>query len=446
MKKILFFPSHDPEQYFEIARHIEKEMNDIKSIFLLLNRPKESVDFDFYSYEEIVNKTSDAFAEDEVFGSNLNELCLVDRLHKPNQDLKNILGKFRHGLREILLKENISAVMGYALSDSITYATYFACKSIGIKYYFINGCRCQDYYHLSYLMDGSVGEQVSINSFSRQEIKLMLEDKVAKRDVPSYASDPTMAYNKTFISRATSLASLIYSRTKSSNKLLDFYIPVSSAIKKYFDRKSSVKEHFRFVKPFQEFYNKKYVFYPLHLHPETATLIWGRWLHNQIEILKMIARSLPSNVFLLVKEHKVAIGRHSKGFYEEIAGIPNTFLVDMDTNPHEIIDQSQFVATISGTAGLEALCHGKKVLLFGDVCFKDLPGIIRAKDITMMKSYVNQCLNEKDVPLEENIELMEYMQKKVNCSLKLPQYNAKSLDKDLILTMSALYQSTLKHL
>ena len=86
----------------------------------------------------------------------------------------------------------------------------------------------------------------------------------------------------------------------------------------------------------------------------------------------MIARSLPSNVFLLVKEHKVAIGRHSKGFYEEIAGIPNTFLVDMDTNPHEIIDQSQFVATISGTAGLEALCHGKKVLLFGDVCFKDL--------------------------------------------------------------------------
>ena len=117
-----------------------------------------------------------------------------------------------------------------------------------------------------------------------------------------------------------------------------------------------------------------------------------------------------------------------------------------DTNPHEIIDQSQFVATISGTAGLEALCHGKKVLLFGDVCFKDLPGIIRAKDITMMKSYVHQCLNEKDVPLEENIELMEYMQKKVNCSLKLPQYNAKSLDKDLILTMSALYQSTLKHL
>ena len=39
----------------------------------------------------------------------------------------------------------------------------------------------------------------------------------------------------------------------------------------------------------------------------------------------------------------------------------------MNTNSFDIIEESSAVATISGTAGFEAICQNKKVLLFGDV-------------------------------------------------------------------------------
>ena len=68
---------------------------------------------------------------------------------------------------------------------------------------------------------------------------------------------------------------------------------------------------------------------------------------------------------LLVKEHKVAV-RHKKGYYQKISRLPNTHIVDTDTNSHDLISHSSRLS-ISGTAGFEAYCHSKPVILMGDV-------------------------------------------------------------------------------
>ena len=65
--------------------------------------------------------------------------------------------------------------------------------------------------------------------------------------------------------------------------------------------------------------NERFIYFPLHFTPETATLIWGCWGHNQLELIKQISRVIPNDCYIYVKEHKVAAGRHKIGFYKEIS-------------------------------------------------------------------------------------------------------------------------------
>jgi hypothetical protein len=47
----------------------------------------------------------------------------------------------------------------------------------------------------------------------------------------------------------------------------------------------------------------RYVFFPLHTEPEVSLLVYGRPYVNQIEIIRMLATSLPIDTVLVVKEH-----------------------------------------------------------------------------------------------------------------------------------------------
>lgn len=439
---ILFFPSHAPTQYEALAKNLQKKQSDLTIKFFLLDQPYSGFSFDYITYESLIDSCHEvpppSQLNDDLYNCNLNDLFLMDRIHKKDAPKRELLSKYLFSFRKYLVENSITHVFGYALSDSITYGCYHVCQTLGIKYYYINVTRLSTFYHLSSSLTGE-GEDSSLMSFSDEKIFNLVDTMVNKKITPDYASDPNMIIKKSFFKIFQSAYKLLMIRFEVKNKYLDFYPSVLLAIKRFINRRLSHKELMRNTHDYEQFRDKKYFFYPLHLHPETATLVWGRWLNNQYEILKLIARVLPNEYLLIVKEHKVAAGRHRRGFYEKIANLPNTFLVHHETNAHDIISAAKAVVTISGTAGFEALCHNKPVLLFGDVDYKCMQNVIQCNDLSKLRQYVNEAIDMEITDIHNDKKFINYIKLKLNGSVSLDGYSVESTDKKLIEDLTSLY-------
>lgn len=156
------------------------------------------------------------------------------------------------------------------------------------------------------------------------------------------------------------------------------------AYQKYFEKK--------FVK-LTELKESKYFIYPLHFHPEAATLIQGRWINDQKAIIEMVSKALPADVILVVKEHTVSIGRREINFYKEIDQLHNVCFVSEKTEVYELLNSSSGVVTISSSMGLEAIMLNKPVITFGDIHYNILSQVIKARDISKMDEYVDRALS-----------------------------------------------------
>jgi hypothetical protein len=128
-----------------------------------------------------------------------------------------------------------------------------------------------------------------------------------------------------------------------------------------------------------------YVVFLMHYQPEESTIPRGGVFSQQVNAIVKLRSLLPPEVKILVKENRatfraplaLAIGVRSRRLYEAITALPQTYLVALERNTFDLIDGALAVATITGTAGLEALCRGKKVIIFGDANYKAFRGVIR---------------------------------------------------------------------
>ncbi len=97
-----------------------------------------------------------------------------------------------------------------------------------------------------------------------------------------------------------------------------------------------------------------YVFFPLHTEPEVSLLVYGRPYVNQIEIIRMLAMSLPVNMVLVVKEHPWMVGKRSIGAYQKMLEIPRVRFANPATEARTLIKQAHLVAVVTGSVALEA--------------------------------------------------------------------------------------------
>lgn len=447
-KNILFYPSHSPNQFYEIARRCVSDNPEVNPIFFLLDSSETTSEFDHITYDQVVNYCSNDHEDnDKIYGFNLNEAVLTDRHHKKNVDIKLLLGKFRRGFRKFLKEKDIHRIFGYAMSDSIGYAAFMTSKSMQIPFFYLCSTRVEDFFYLTSELNGSSENADLFNlkspfsNFEYNDALRLLKDKVEHSKVPSYASDPSMVAHKSISKRLRSFFNLILANLKSQkhNKYLQLNIPIKTSIFNAFNRAKSIKELKSHIQNFEQISEKKFLFYPLHLHPENSTLIWGRWCHNQIELLKLISRVLPSDVYLFVKEHMVAEGRHELGFYDQIASLPNIVFIPSNTNPHEVINKCLAVVTIAGTAGFEAICHAKNVLIFGDADYGNFPNSIPCTNLKKFRENLNLAISSKSIPLDENEAFVNFVLNKLKLSLQIPNYSPYSLDNSVIEPMKNLY-------
>ena len=110
---------------------------------------------------------------------------------------------------------------------------------------------------------------------------------------------------------------------------------------------------------------RKFFFYALQTEPETSTTTISPEFNEQLAVIQLIAKALPSNYCLVVKEHPFAIGRRPYFLYKLLQQIANVIFIDFRENAMHIAKSATAIITISGSIGYEATVIGKPVITFG---------------------------------------------------------------------------------
>lgn len=133
-------------------------------------------------------------------------------------------------------------------------------------------------------------------------------------------------------------------------------------------------------------HNDKFFLYPLHLQPEASTLVLSPHYTNQLEVIRSIAKELPADHLLYVKEHPSAYGRHSLAFYKAIKSIYNVRLISAQENTKGLLKNTAGIIVLSGTMGWEGFLLQKPVFVMGSVFYDVFDGIKSAKGFTDLGS------------------------------------------------------------
>ena len=141
----------------------------------------------------------------------------------------------------------------------------------------------------------------------------------------------------------------------------------------------------------------KFVYFPLHVEPERNMLLSAPFYTNQIELIGNIAKSLPVEYVLLVKEHPIMKFRRWRkiSYYNEIMRLPNVQLVHPEVTSEEIFQKCSLVITISGSSAIQAAFYEKPSLVFSDTIYSKLPFVSRVLYLEDLPKIIRECLEKK---------------------------------------------------
>ena len=149
--------------------------------------------------------------------------------------------------------------------------------------------------------------------------------------------------------------------------------------------------------------NSKFIYYPIGVDMDANQLIRNPILNNQIEFIRILAKSIPVDFVLVVKEHPAQIGRYWRSITEikEILRIPNVIYMHHTFPQDELYKKTSLVITSSGSAGLESLFFGKPSIILNETLYSVIPAVTRISDLNhlnyQIKNALKKSVNPSDV-------------------------------------------------
>ena len=168
----------------------------------------------------------------------------------------------------------------------------------------------------------------------------------------------------------------------------------------YLDSPSSVLRTYKNLSIDPDF-KEKYIYFPLHYQPELSTNPLGGQYVNQLLVVEMLSKVMP-NMKIYVKDHPRS-GNFFKNniFYKSLTKLRNVNLINLDADTYKLIQYSEAVATVTGTAGLEAIIRGKPVLMFGNRFYEHAPGVFKIRTLKDLNEASNVIENSFSFELKE---------------------------------------------
>ncbi|MEM2159916.1 MAG: hypothetical protein QXN55_03065 [Candidatus Nitrosotenuis sp.] len=144
-----------------------------------------------------------------------------------------------------------------------------------------------------------------------------------------------------------------------------------------------------------------FVYFPLSIDEELTLLHYAPFFTNQIEVIRHIAKSLPIDYRLYVKDHIHAVfrGWRDIGQYKEMSDIPNVTLIHPSYPSNDLVKNSKLVITIRGTASLDAAYENKPSIIFGDMAHDMLPSVYKVKALDDLPKLIRTALNTPVDPI-----------------------------------------------
>lgn len=132
-----------------------------------------------------------------------------------------------------------------------------------------------------------------------------------------------------------------------------------------------------------------YIYYALHMQPEASSSPLGGGFADQLRAIRFLAQHLPRGWQLVVKEHPhQKLEERPVDFYDDILACPNVELVSMELSSDELQAKAVAIATLTGTAALEAWLKGHPALVLGHILFQSAPGIYKIRtEADVLKAY-----------------------------------------------------------
>lgn len=138
-----------------------------------------------------------------------------------------------------------------------------------------------------------------------------------------------------------------------------------------------------------------YVYYPIHIEPESSLNVLSYEFNNQISVIDLVAKALPVGVILVVKENMLDFSTRPQGFYEWLNELPNVCLAPMEVPGSDIAQNSLATITFTGTAGLEAAAVGVPVITFSrHNIFNIMDHVFYVTDFIALREILGKLVNE----------------------------------------------------
>ncbi|MDD9905380.1 MAG: hypothetical protein OXT06_17565 [Rhodospirillaceae bacterium] len=176
--------------------------------------------------------------------------------------------------------------------------------------------------------------------------------------------------------------------------------------------------------------DKRFVYFPLHVEPETALHGISPEFFGQQGLIAAVARDLPADAILAVKEPYGMIGRRPDHFYRHIADLKNVILLDPWEIGIQCAQSAAAVVTICGTAGLEAAAAGVPVLSFGRHNFYNHLNAVRVLDSDRdLSEALADALNRPPDKRQAMADANRLLAGVLSCSFDLKDYDYIHLDR-----------------
>jgi hypothetical protein len=117
-----------------------------------------------------------------------------------------------------------------------------------------------------------------------------------------------------------------------------------------------------------------FIYYPLHVPGDMALTIRSPEYLDQLALIDYLARVIPHNSKIAIKEHPAMIGAiNSSGLRKLLRRHDNVVLIEPAENNFKIMQRCKGVISVNSKSGAEAVLLGKPVLVLGDAFYRNAP-------------------------------------------------------------------------